>query len=136
MISRCYLPSQNSFKNYGGRGISVCDRWRYSFANFLADMGHRPTPGHSIDRIDNDGNYEPGNCKWSTAEEQRKNQRRSDHADGKPIMQACFFGTCREWGDALHLTANGVRIRVKVAGTVLGRKRPSRRGAAYRRAAA
>lgn len=70
---RCSNPKFMCYKNYGGRGITVCDRWQNSFANFLADMGDRPK-GHSIDRINNDGNYEPSNCKWSTEKEQHRNK--------------------------------------------------------------
>jgi hypothetical protein len=64
MIARCRYPSQASYPNYGGRGITVCERWR-KFENFLADMGVRPA-GHQIGRKDNDGNYEPGNAVWTT----------------------------------------------------------------------
>lgn len=74
MLERCRNPKNQSFKDYGARGIQVCERW-HKFANFLADMGERPSDGHSIDRIDNDGNYEPSNCKWSTRIEQRHNRR-------------------------------------------------------------
>jgi hypothetical protein len=67
MRRRCFNPDNRGFKDYGGRGITVCDRWRDSFENFIADVGFRPSRSHSIDRINNDGNYEPGNCKWSTS---------------------------------------------------------------------
>jgi hypothetical protein len=76
MIARCENPNATGFEYGGGRGITVCKRWRNSYADFLADMGPRPSPKHSIDRIDVDGNYEPNNCRWATSAEQNKNKRR------------------------------------------------------------
>lgn len=76
MMTRCYNPNTADYPNYGGRGITVCYKWKTSFLAFLADMGEKPSPKHSIDRINNDGNYEPANCKWSTAKEQANNRRR------------------------------------------------------------
>lgn len=74
MIHRCYNANNVSYQRYGGRGITVCDRWRESVYAFLDDMGPRPSEKHSIDRYpNNDGNYEPGNCRWATQQEQIDN---------------------------------------------------------------
>jgi hypothetical protein len=74
LVHRCTNPNIKGYPEYGGRGIRVCDRW-LKFENFHADMGDRPSPQHSIDRINNDGNYEPGNCRWATATVQTRNNR-------------------------------------------------------------
>src|SRR3990167_5070673 len=75
MKCRCFTATDDRFRDYGGRGITVCEEWRRDFAAFLRDVGPRPSPKHSIDRIDPDGNYEPGNVRWATASEQQQNKR-------------------------------------------------------------
>lgn len=77
IIARCTNPKNPMYKHYGGRGITVCDRWRNQPGTFVEDMGYRPSDKHSIERIDVNGNYEPSNCKWATATEQSRNQRPS-----------------------------------------------------------
>jgi hypothetical protein len=107
MKGRCLNPNDGSYPRYGGRGITVCDRWRDSFEAFLADMGERPTHHHSLERIDNDGPYAPGNCRWATKVEQARN-RRSSHL-------VTFNGetkTMAEWADATGLSQHLVERRL------------------------
>jgi hypothetical protein len=107
MKSRCTNPKDKGYHRYGGRGISVCDRWILSFEDFLNDMKPRPTPVHSIDREDNDGNYEPDNCRWATSKEQGRN--RSDNRilehDGQEL-------TIAEWSEKTGLSEEVIRYRV------------------------
>lgn len=96
MLKRCSNPNHHAWKNYGGRGIKVCPRWRESFANFFADMGERPSTQPTIDRIDNDGDYEPGNCRWITRKQQNGNRR-----DNRRIVHDGETKILTEWAE-LH----------------------------------
>lgn len=93
MIGRCTRASDPRYADYGGRGVSVCPRWAGSFESFITDMGRRPSDDHSIERIDNSGDYEPSNCRWATAVEQGRNSRRNRIVtfDGQemPLSEAC-----------------------------------------------
>ncbi len=80
MKQRCLNPNHAAYANYGGRGISICQRWVEDFEAFLADVGLKPDPELTLDRIDNDGNYEPGNVRWATWSQQNSNQRRGNAA--------------------------------------------------------
>src|SRR6202162_1880116 len=82
LIRRCCDPRSQDFARYGGRGIRVCERWRDDFMAFLADMGPRPSPANSTAPRDNDGGYEPANCRWATRSQQQRNMRRVHRAVG------------------------------------------------------
>lgn len=94
MIARCKYPSTISYANYGGRGVKVCARWQGEdgLFNFTLDMGPKPTPFHTLDRVDNDGDYEPGNCRWATRLEQSQNQRpRGDNSRNTSGIRGVHF---------------------------------------------
>lgn len=103
MRYRCNNQRSPDYHLYGARGIRVCDRWA-SFANFYADMGPRPSPKHTLDRIDNGGDYEPGNCRWATPVEQARNRR------GNRALSCC--------GETLLLTEWAARLGLSVQGLI------------------
>ena len=89
MKGRCYNSDDKAYKYYGGRGIKMCDRWKNSFALFLEDMGERPSKNYSIDRVDNNGNYELSNCRWATRQEQANNKRDNIMIGNQTLTQVC-----------------------------------------------
>lgn len=97
MKRRCLRPTDKNYRNYGARGISVCERWLASFDAFLSDMGMRPSPDHQIDRVNNDGNYEPANCRWATRSEQCRNRRTTRLVEYQGRTQ-CVLSWCEELG--------------------------------------
>jgi len=97
MIQRCHNPDNHAFKWYGARGIKVCDRWRYSFENFFEDMGKKPSDKYTIDRIDNDGDYCPENCKWVTRKEQANNTRSNSRHEFNGVVKN-ISGWADEYG--------------------------------------
>jgi hypothetical protein len=102
IIRRTENENCEAFKNYGGRGIAMCSAWRSSYAEFLKDVGMKPSPKHSIERIDNNKGYEPGNCKWATINEQCRNKRNNINVthDGNTMCIADwerFLGVKKNW---------------------------------------
>lgn len=107
--SRCFNPNVPEFENYGGRGITVCDEWRDSFTSFLTYMGPRPTPKHSIDRYpDNNGNYEPGNCRWATSKEQANNTR-----SNRKVAVSGEIKNSTQWADSIGVRREVIYKRLK-----------------------
>lgn len=112
MKSRCLNIKDKDFVNYGGRGITVCERWKDSFSNFYEDMGEKPSPKYSIDRIDNDGDYKPSNCKWSTSVEQNNNTRTAKIGNRNT---SGFIGVCQEKSSGMwraRITRDSRRINL------------------------
>lgn len=103
---RCCNPKDSGFRYYGGRGIKICMRWA-SYANFLSDMGKKPTPKHSIDRKNNDGNYCPENCRWATSKQQTRNYRRNRKLTFNERTQSLT-----EWCEELGLPPKSVHSRI------------------------
>ena len=113
MLGRCYSPTDISFRNYGARGIVVCDRWRESFEAFLSDMGPRPDGRYSIERVDVNGNYEPENCKWIPLREQHRNRRDSVYVEfwGQKVL-------LRELADEIGMSYSAIASRLKIGWSV------------------
>lgn len=107
MRARCFNPKSGFYPSYGGRGITVCDRWRDSFETFLADVGPRPSGDHSLDRIDVDGDYEPGNVRWATKEGQAQNKR-----DNRRVTVKGETKTVAEWARELGVSPKRIYTRL------------------------
>lgn len=111
MKARCYNVNNPKYKRYGQRGIVVCDRWKDSFINFLEDMGRSPSAKHSVERNDNDGNYEPNNCKWATPKEQSNNTSKS-----VKIEHLGETKTMKQWADFYSLNYKSLHADIKYKG--------------------
>src|SRR5438094_3143938 len=113
MKQRCFDPKKPNYHLYGGRGITVCERWM-DFRNFLADMGPRPSPAHSLDRFpDRDGNYEPGNVRWATGEQQANNTRTNRHITFHEETL-----TLAQWARRLDIGEGTLRWRLKAGWSI------------------
>jgi len=106
--TRCTLPSAYAYRWYGARGIKICDKWNKDFLAFLKDVGPAPAPEYTIDRIDSNGHYEPGNCRWILADEQKRNQTSNVILEykGESHLQA-------EWARILNCTYTGIYSHLK-----------------------
>lgn len=108
MKHRCLYPNEVGYKNYGARGIKICDRWLNSFLTFYADMGPRPSPAHSIERLDTNANYEPANCVWATDTEQGRN-RRNNRLITYNGETACMI----VWSERTGISYSALKFRLK-----------------------
>ncbi len=106
MIARCTCPSQPCYYRYGGRGITVCQRWLDSFQAFYSDMGDKPTPAHTLDRIDGNGDYCPENCRWATRKEQGVNRDSTIYLELNGVRL-----TIEQWAKRLNIKRNLIKDR-------------------------
>lgn len=111
MINRCSNKNSDDYKDYGGRGIKVCDRWRNDFTEFLKDMGERPSKLHSIDRIDVDGDYDPTNCRWDDKKEQAENRRNNLYYEYKGEILSI-----NEWANKYNMSPKLLYARLNTQG--------------------
>lgn len=111
MKTRCYNVKNKSYSRYGGRGITICDRWRFSFVNFIEDMGKKPSLKHSLDRINNDKGYCKENCYWATIKQQANNTSTNKYITFRGKTQ-----TLRQWTDELGLKYTNIHARIKYYG--------------------
>ena len=111
MRTRCLNPNGPEFHNYGGRGIKVCPRWRDSFLAFLEDVGERPSPQHTLDRVDTNGDYEPSNVRWATRKEQARNQRKN-----RPLTFQGKTQPLAAWAEELGFKPNTLHRRIVTKG--------------------
>lgn len=109
MIQRCTNPNSTRYADYGGRGICVCDRWRQSFSAFAEDMGDRPSRRHSLERLNNDGMYEPGNVVWATMHRQSRNKRTNRYIERNGVKK-----TVVDWADEAGMPRHVLQGRVKL----------------------
>lgn len=107
ILASCSQTTNRQFPNYGGRGIKVCQRWRNSFTSFKEDMGPRPSPNHSVDRIDNEKGYNPKNCRWATRQEQNQNTRANHYLELNGV-RLCIT----EWGRRTGIGRGTIAARV------------------------
>jgi hypothetical protein len=106
--AKCYRKKNHAYKNYGGRGITVCEEWRNDFQAFYGHVGPRPTPKHTIERINNNGNYEPGNVKWATRHEQNRNRRNNVNLTIDGVTKCVT-----DWANVSGTNSHTIYTRVK-----------------------
>lgn len=107
MIRRCIYPSMDRYPRYGGRGIKVCKKWRHDYVAFLEDVGRAPSENHQLDRKDNNGNYEPGNCQWSTRSEQIRNSTKARYLTLKGESK-----TIGDWSEIIGINRQTIQMRI------------------------
>lgn len=107
MIARCKYPCVERYARYGGRGIKVCEQWAESFPQFLQDVGEAPSPEHQLDRIDNDGNYEPGNVRWATRSENVRNSSKARYLELDGVRK-----TIGDWAAELGINRQTIQMRL------------------------